>query len=214
MNKIQENNFALLVDNIFQTHEHLKNHAVKSVNICLTLRNFLFGYHIVEYEQKGNDKAKYGDKLLESISMELAKKGLKNISRGELTRFRKFYKTYPQILGTLSHKSLKLPEQIRGTVSQKFQTTDFLSIDPIKLVSNIPFSHIAELIKIDDPLKRLFYEIETIKGTWSVRELRRQINTLFFERTGMSKKPETLIKSVQKASLKLNTDEIIKQNKE
>ena len=210
MNKIKENDFTSLIDNIYQTHEQLKSHAVKSINICLTLRNFLFGYHIVEYEQKGNDRANYGDKLLESISKELLIKGLKNVSFAELSRFRQFYSIYPQILGTLSQESLNLPENILGTLSQELQTFDYLSIDPIKLVTNIPFSHISELIKIDDPLKRLFYEIETIKGAWSVRELRRQINTLFFERTGMSKKPEMLIKSVQKASVKLNADEIIK----
>jgi len=207
---MQKNDFVSLIDNIYQTHEHLKIHAVKSVNVCLTLRNFLFGYHIVEYEQKGSDKAKYGDKLLENISNELLIKGLKNVSAAELSRFRQFYSTYPQILGTLSQKSLNLPKNILGTVSQELQTPDYVSIDPIKLLTNVPFSHISELIKIGDPLKRLFYEIETIKGTWSVRELRRQIHTLFFERTGMSKKPEVLIESVQKASIKLNADEVIK----
>jgi predicted nuclease of restriction endonuclease-like (RecB) superfamily len=206
----ESSDFTSLINNICQTHEYLNIQVVKSVNIFLTLRNFLFGYYIVEYEQKGNDRANYGEKLLENISTELVKKGLKNISRAELIRFRKFYKTYPQICGTLSHESLQLPEQIRGTVSHELQTSEFVSVEPIKLVSNIPFSHIAELIKIEDPLKRLFYEIETIKGTWSVRELRRQINSLFYERTGLSKKPEQLIASVQKASEKIRTNEIIK----
>jgi len=124
--------FTSLISNIYQTHEQLNMHAVKSVNICLTLRNFLFGYYIVEYEQKGNDRAKYGEKLLDNIAKELQEKGLTNISRAELIRFRKFYKTYPQICGTLSHKSLQLPEQIRGTVSHELQTTEFMSIEPIK----------------------------------------------------------------------------------
>jgi predicted nuclease of restriction endonuclease-like (RecB) superfamily len=211
MNKREKiNNFASLIENIYQTHEYLNTHAAKAINTCLSLRNFLFGYYIVEYEQKGNDRAKYGDKLLENISKELSAKGLKNISRAELTRFRKFYKTYPQICGTLSHKSLKLPKQILGTLSHELQTDIPESIEPIKLITNIPFSHIAELIKIDDPLKRLFYEIETIKGTWSVRELRRQINSLFYERTGLSKNPKQLIKSIQNTSEKLNTVDIIK----
>jgi len=208
--KKQNSDFTLLINNIYQTHEYLNIHAVKSVNICLTLRNFLFGYYIVEYEQNGNDRAKYGKKLLENISKALSIKGLKNISAAELSRFRQFYSVYPQIFGTLSQQSLNLPEQIFGTVSQELQIVDYISIDPVKLITNIPFSHIAELLKIDDPLKRLFYEIETIKGAWSVRELRRQISTLFFERTGMSKNPEALIESVQKTSSKLNTNEIIK----
>ena len=210
MNGIETRDFASLVGNIFNAHEYLNIHATKSVNVCLTLRNFLFGYYIIEYEQKGSDKAKYGHKLLENISKELAAKGLKNISAAELSRFRQFYSIYPQILGTLSQKSFNIPNQILGTLSQESLSENDISIDPVKLVTQIPFSHISELLKIDDPLKRLFYEVETIKGTWSVRELRRQISTLFFERTGMSKNPNALIKSVQKLSVKLNADEIIK----
>jgi len=122
MNKIVNSDFASLVNKIYQTHEYLNIHAVRSVNICLTLRNFLFGYYIVEYEQKGNDRAKYGDKLLENISKELLLKGLKNVSAGELSRFRQFYAVYPQILGTVSQKSLNVPKQILGTLSQELQT--------------------------------------------------------------------------------------------
>jgi len=202
--------FISLIDNIYRAHEYLNIQAVKSVNTCLTLRNFLFGYYIVEYEQKGRDRAEYGDKLLENISKKLSAKGLKNVSASELSRFRQFYAIYPQILGTLSQKSLNLPAQILGTVSQELKPVNSISIDPVKLVTNIPFSHISELLKIDDPIKRLFYEVETIKGTWSVRELRKQISRLFFERTGMSKNPHALIESVQKARIKLNTSEIIK----
>ena len=210
--KIETDDFTMLIDNIFKTHESLKIHAVKSINICLTLRNFLFGYYIVEYEQKGNDRAKYGDKLLENISKTLSVKGLKNVSAAELSRFRQFYSVYPQILGTLSQESLNLPKQILGTLSQELQTFDYVYVDPVKLISNIPYSHIVELLKIDDPIKRLFYEIESIKGTWSVRELRRQISTLFFERTAMSKKPEMLVESIQKPNITLNVNEIVKSH--
>ena len=93
----EKTNFSSLVDNIYQTHEYLSVQAVKSVNVCLTLRNFLFGYHIVEYEQNGSDRATYGDKLLENIAKELKSKGLKIVSRFELSRCRQFYCTYPQM---------------------------------------------------------------------------------------------------------------------
>jgi len=82
----ETNNFASLIDTIYQTHEYLNIHAVKSVNSCLTLRNFLFGYHTVE------------------IVKELSAKGLKNVSAAELSRFHQFYTVYPQIRGTLSHE--------------------------------------------------------------------------------------------------------------
>ena len=109
---------------------------------------------------------------------------------------------------------MQLPEQILGTLSQELQvesqTADNLSVDPTKLISSLSFSHFAELIKISDPLKRSFYEIECIKGTWGVRELRRQINSLFFERTGLSRNPEKLMELVQIKAEKINVSEIIK----
>jgi hypothetical protein len=196
MNKIEKlkSNYFSLIDNIYQTHEYLNIHAVKSVNICLTLRNFLFGYYLVEYEQKGSDRSKYGEKLLENVSKSLSARGLKNVSAAELSRFRQFYSVYPQIFGTMSQKSFKLPEKIFGMLSQELQTTDYISVDPVKLVTHIPFSHIVELIKIDDPRKRLFYEIETIKGSWSVRELRRQTASSLYERLALSRNKKEVIR--------------------
>lgn len=66
------------------------------------------------------------------------------------------------------------------------------------LISRLSFSHIAELITIEDPLKRAFYEIECIRGNWSVRALRRQMATLYFERSGLSKDKEKLAAMVKK----------------
>ncbi|MCL2652004.1 MAG: PDDEXK nuclease domain-containing protein [Candidatus Azobacteroides sp.] len=204
-------NFNQLTQQIRQTHEALQSYAVKAINIGLTIRNWLIGCYIVEYEQNGEDRANYGEHLLENVSVSLLKQGLKNVSAAELSRFRQFYNIYPQIFGTLSQKSLKLPKQILGTVSQELSIpAEKPLIDPLELVSNLSFSHFAELIKIDNELKRSFYEIECIKGTWGVRELRRQINSLFFERMGLSRKPEKLIELVQSNAQKITVSEIIK----
>ena len=203
-------NFIQLTQHIKQTHDALQTYAAKAINVGLTMRNWLIGCFIIEYEQQGEDRANYGEHLLEKVSASLLQDGLKNVSAAELSRFRQFYTIYPQFLGTLSQKSLQLPEQILGTVSQELQTVDNVLIDPIKLVSNLSFSHFAELIKIPDPLKRSFYEIECIKGTWGVRELRRQINSLFFERTGLSRNPEKLIALVQAKAEKISISEIVK----
>lgn len=163
--------FYELIGKISQTHEILKGYALKAVNVSLTVRNWLFGFYIVEYEQNGEDKAKYGKHLLENLSESLSGKGLKNIAIAELSRFRQFYIAYPQILGTLSQESLHLPKQILETLSQDLQTTtNQISVEPIKLITNLSFSHFSELIKIEDSLKRTFYEIECIKGVWGTIE--------------------------------------------
>jgi len=223
----KQHNFHELVNQICQTHEALRGYALKAINVSLTVRNWLFGFYIVEYEQNGADKAKYGENLIDELSKSLAEKGLKGVVPTLLRMYRSFYVTYPQIQPTVSVKlqalgikqiqqtvsvelqnadnkndtiqqtvSVELPEQIFGTLSQELQNTEKqLFVEPIKLLTNLSFSHFSELLKIDDPLKRAFYEIECIKGTWSVRELRRQINSLFYERTGISKNPEKPIKT-------------------
>ena len=219
-------NFLQLTQNIKQTHDALQTYAARAINVGLTMRNWLIGCFIVEYEQQGEDRANYGEHLLEKISASLIQDGLKNVSAAELSRFRQFYAIYPQFFGILSQKPLQLPEQILGTVSQEslappkqilgtvsqesITTSEKPIIDPVNLVSNLSYSHFAELIKIPDPLKRSFYEIECIKGTWGVRELRRQINSLFFERTGLSRNPKKLIELVQTKAEKINVSEIIK----
>ena len=67
-----------------------------------------------------------------------------------------------------------------------------LQVPPDKLLNRLSFTHLAQLLPLKDPLHRTFYEIECIKGTWSVSELKRQIGSLYFERSGMSKNPENL----------------------
>lgn len=186
--------FETLVSSIKQAHEELMAQAAKAVNISLTLRNWIIGCYIYEYEQGGADRAKYGEDLLTQLSNKLKEQNVAIYHPRELRRCRAFYIFYPQIRGTLSPQFSKVisnllsdnKEEIRGTVSPKF------AISADKLIKNLSFSHFAELIAIDDSLKRIFYEVECIRGNWSVRELDRQIHSLYFERSGLSKNKDKL----------------------
>lgn len=80
---------------------------------------------------------------------------------------------------------------------------------PEKILNQLSFSHLVELIKIDDDLKRAFYEIECAKGVWSVRELKRQIESLYFERSGLSKDKEKLSAIVQNQAVRLSPKDVI-----
>ena len=163
--------------------------------------------YIVEFEQKGENRAKYGDRMLSQLSKKLKIRGL---TAPELSRCRQFFNTYPQILGTVSQEFRKfIPEKIFGTVSKKLlHSQDFFSSD--QLLEKLSYSHFIELIKIDDGLKRSFYEVECIKGTWSIRELRRQIKSLYFERSGLSSDPEKLSQITQKKLTPQTPADIIK----
>lgn len=209
-------NFDFLVDHIERTHSLLKNSAVKAINLHLTLRNWLIGFYIVEFEQNGQDRATYGTQLLQMLSKTLRSKSISNINERELRRYRLFYQTYTHfanvfiespIWGTLSPK-LEL-NIIRGTLSPELTK---VQISAEKIINSLSFSHIAELIEVQDNLKRQFYEIEAIKGHWSVRELRRQIDTLYFERIGMSNDPGQMSQSLNTRTEKQNTVDLVKSH--
>jgi predicted nuclease of restriction endonuclease-like (RecB) superfamily len=244
-------NFEKLIQNLQLTHDTLLTSASKAVNTAMTVRNWLYGYYIVEYEQNGEDRAKYGARLLKELAENIPVKG---ISETNLRIFRQFYLTYPAISHTLSdllkqvpiiqavpeqfavseadtiHRTLSdiLPEitgiPIRQTVSDKFQVIDIesiqqrckknntdkkLGIHPSRLLQTLSFSHFVELLKIDDPLKRAFYEIECVQGTWSVRELQRQIESLYFERSGLSKDKKKLSEMVRMQAVRLTPRDVI-----
>lgn len=216
-------NLEGLSKNIVSLHQYFQNKAVAAVNVSLTLRNWIVGYYIVEYEQQGEDRANYGDKLIRTLAQKLKQEKLKGMSRSNLNVYRKLYLVYPQIIRAIPEQLSEgiirtLPglfeEQKIRTVSGQLQNPEntlankenYL-IPPEKSLTKLSFSHLEELIKIDDPLKRAFYEIECINGTWSTRELDRQISSLYFERSGLSKDKEGLSKLAQgKAEQMLPTD--------
>ena len=196
--------FNDLSDSIIQTHQSAQNTAIKAVNQMATLRNWLIGCYIVEYEQKGSDRAKYGDRLLKRLEERVNTKGLNETL---FLAARRFYSFYPQVADIISpsiHPILSdksgnyrisatasQESAISATVSPKFVTP------AMTLVSKLSFSHIREIMLQDDPLARFFYETECIKGTWSVRELRRQIATNLYFRSGVSKDPKKLLASIE-----------------
>lgn len=94
--------FSNLVNNIQETHSFLQDVAAKAVNTPMTIRNWLIGYHIVEFEQNGDDGAKYGGKLIRNLEKQLTDKGLNGFSFTNLNTYRQFYLIYPEIVQTVS----------------------------------------------------------------------------------------------------------------
>ena len=268
--------FEALVNHIQSVGNALQQDARLVINRNVTTRAWLTGLYIVEYEQNGNDRAKYGTQLLQNLSKRL---GGKSYSTTNLKYYRQFYMYYPELLpvigaylierfGNLNGGVAFLPEQIQQSLSAKLMPaqigqslTDELSggekqqsptakSSPIQIgqsltdelgdgkvlvvqgisrdgfamslsdgsVKAVPqmvfnrlsFTHIVELLHVDDDLQRTFYAVETMRGPWSVRELQRQIDTKYFERSGWSKKPEMLAKRVSGKVEKRSFSEEIK----
>jgi predicted nuclease of restriction endonuclease-like (RecB) superfamily len=212
--------FANLVTAIQDTHETFGTQASKAVNVCLTIRNWLIGYYIDEYELQGADRPVYGDSLYNTLAEKLNQTSLKRTDARELRRFRQFCLCYPQIWETASPILTSLPPtlkaslpQIWETVSPKLQpivSKEFSPLDGRLLTENLSFSHFVELMQIEPPIKRIFYEVETIRGHWSVRELKRQIATQYFERSGLSLDKEALAKLAHQGAEKQNPQHVIR----
>lgn len=216
--------FDLLVNSVKETHVGFQQYAAKSVNLSLTLRNWLIGFYIVEFEQKGEDRAKYGEKLLENLAKKVDTEGL---GSRNLKLFKQFFLLYPHLSNTIPEQLKKigfqnalsivqtLPAQLEITDRQINRTgqtppAQSLTMPSNVLITKLSFTHFVELLVIKEPLKRTFYEIECIKGSWSTRELRRQINTLYFERSGMSLNKEKLREITQETAETFDPKEIIK----
>ena len=214
-------NFESLVQSIHQTHTSLRQSAAKAINRHLTVRNWIIGWYIATYEQNGDDRAQYGARLLQNLSDKL---NTESLSYRNLKLFRQFYQTYPQIGQTLSAHLQRyglhekdightLSAQLKGIGYRETQVAPpsaSLQLPPEKLISRLSFSHLVELFGLTDPLKRIFYELECIKGNWSVRELRRQINSLYFERSGMSRNPEKLSLIVSNEAEPSHANDLVK----
>ena len=200
----KQNNFNTLVAQIDTVHKTLQAKSIQSVSTGLTIRNWLIGYYIVEYEQNGEDRAEYGAKILNNLVKRL--KHIKGMSLSNLKLFRQFYFAYPQI-GEVVSNQYKLTNQKSQSVTDQFKERQ---IDTIKLLNSCSFTHLIELVKIDESLKRLFYEVQIIKGNWSVKELKRQINSATYERIGLSQSKKEMIDSINSQREALLPEQIIK----
>ncbi len=126
--------FEALVQAIQEAHQQLSAQAVKAVNRGLTVRNWLIGFHILEYEQHGADRAAYGERLLHRLAEALRERGLPDASPRTLRVCRQFYSTYPHFWPTLSARftALELSGPIWQTPSAKWQPQAEQSEEPSK----------------------------------------------------------------------------------
>lgn len=213
-----------LISSIDETHQTLQQNAVKAVNSHISLRNWLIGYYIVAFEQNGEDRAKYGAKLLKELAKSLKIKGL---GETNLKQCRKFFQLYPQISQTVSDFLKNNPIKFKNLISQtssdqlnivipnpvdevKFETFEAKNQYYETVFKQISFSHFIELIKIDNHTKRKFYELSIIKNTLSVRELERQIATLTYERVGLSANADLAFQELNSKIAPETTNDAIK----
>ena len=159
-----------------------RTNVLKQVNNIMVVTYFKIGKRIVEEEQRGNRKANYGEKLLLELSKKLTKEFGKGFSKRNLELIRKFYLTYSIAKSPIS----QLP---------KF---------------NLTWTHYIKLMRIEDEQERKFYEIESEKNNWSVRELQRQFDSALYTRLSLSRNKKKVLELSKKGQLIKEPQDVIK----
>ena len=158
-----------------------RQNIISNINSTMTKTYFLIGKRIVEEEQNGNKRAEYGKNLIKMLSEKLTKEFGKGFSETNLEQMRKFFKVYG----------------IPQTLSEEFQF-------------NLSWSHYLILMRIKDINARNFYEIETFENNWSLRELKRQVNSSLYERLVLSKDKEKVKELAVKGQIIEKAQDVIK----
>ncbi len=212
MTKLQ-NNFH---NNIVSLLQQAKQQVVRTVNQTMVYTYFEIGRKIVEEEQDGKERADYGKQLLKRLSEVLTSEFGRGFSVTNIKQFRSFYLAY-QKRQTLSDVLRKEIGQTMSDQSNKQQTLsakfDFLKTETMSRKSNnftLSWSHYLKLMRIDDENERKFYEIETSKNNWSVRELQRQYDTALYTRLALSRNKEEVLKLSEKGQILESPKDLIK----
>lgn len=170
--------------------EQSRRLTVRSVNAIMTATYWEIGRRIVEVEQKGEERAEYyGKEIVDRLSKDLTDKFGRGFKRSNLFQMRAFYLAYEKIVQTVSGQSL-------GIV---YKDSDRFSLTEIAKNFPLPWSHYVELLSCRDENERKFYEEESLRGGWSVRQLKRQKDSQFYKRTLLSKNKAAMLKKGEKA---------------
>ncbi len=183
-------NFSALTALFQATHQEMQHRASRSINVALVMRNWLFGWYITAFEQKGEDRAAYGEQLIEKLAKYLKNKAIKGLSSTNLKQYRSFYLTHRSI-GQIVSDELHTPLSISQTVSDLSQKNKITIpqdlFDQLFHSFSMSWSHYVVLLSLNSDKERQFYEIEATQNSWSVRELKRQINSSLYERLSLSR---------------------------
>jgi len=168
-------------ENFYNKVQELLRHAqktiIQTVNKTMVITYFEIGKMIVEEEQKGKERAEYGQQLTRGLSQRLSKEFGKGFSVTNIQQMRNFYLIYQK------QQTLSVNSEKQQTLSDKF---------------NLSWSHYLKLMRIEDGNERKFYEIEAYKNNWSLRELQRQYDSALYTRLALSRDKKKVIELAEK----------------
>ena len=189
-----------LLENAIQLIQYARKLAVKQVNTVQLMTYYSLGRWIVEVQQKGESRAKYGEQIIQNLSRALTEQFGKGFSQDALKRARKFYLTYKD---RISETVFNLFAVEKSETVLRF----FEQASPFPL----PWSHYLLLTRIKDENERSFYEIEASQGQWSIRVLQRQYNSSLYERLALSRDKKEVMRLASEGITIEKPSDVVKQ---
>lgn len=189
MKQIVKSNYPILLNSVSSLLQEARRKAVTQINTVMAETYWHIGRMIVEEEQKGKERAEYGEYLVRRLSNDLVKRFGKGFTTANIWNMRQFYLVYPKL------HALRAESQDRKLYA---------------LRRELSWTHFRILMRLDDESVRRFYEIETAKNNWSSRELERQINSLLFERLSLSKNKKKVLSLAQKGEIITKPEDAVK----
>jgi len=192
----RSNDYDAMLNRVVRLIDEARRASARTVNALVTATYWLIGRHIVEFEQAGKSKAQYGEEVIDQLASDLTSRFGRGFTRSNLFNMRAFYVANPRIVQTVSGQ-LGLPGKIQtasGKSAPAMGKSRAPTVQPqaelIATLANafpLPWSAYVRLLSVTSEQARRFYETEAFRGGWSIRQLDRHINSLFYERTALSR---------------------------
>ncbi len=190
----------VLCRNSIDLIQYARRIAARQVNLVQLLTFYSLGRWIVEEQQQGESRAKYGQQIITKLSAALKAQFGKGFSEDTLKNARKFYLTYKD----------RISETVFSLFAIEKSETVF-SLFEKEAPFTLPWSHYLQLMRIKDDNERRFYEIEATQGAWSIRVLQRQYNSSLYERLALSRDKEEVVRLAAKGNMVVKPSDIVKQ---
>ena len=201
----------ILFQQVVELLQNARHQVLRTVNSTMICTYFEIGRMIVEEEQSGKDRAEYGKQILKGLSDELKKEFGKGFSTDNLENMRKFYLAY-SISESLTRilQITNSPSLMTNSESVKLEEIQTTKTQSLISFFKLTWTHYVFLMRIDDEKERRFYEIESEKYNWSVRELKRQYDSALFTRLALSRDKAGIFKLSEKGQIIEKPKDIIK----
>jgi predicted nuclease of restriction endonuclease-like (RecB) superfamily len=193
-NRFSVADYEGLLTDVVHVIDEARRAAARTVNAAMTATYWLIGRRIVEEEQRGTARADYGDRLVKRLAHDLSRHFGRGFSKRNLWQMRAFYLAWP----LLRKASAKSPSSRATTRAGRIvQTVSAQLVGGLARECAarfpLPWSHYVRLLAVRSAHARAFYESEALRGGWTIRQLDRQIQSQFYERTALSRDKAALL---------------------